>query len=90
MRNVTAKRLKREVMYAMFLDKETSKAELQKSKKDVFASSDFKPVYRAKKKNYNKTIQEVNVDYSQPKQRVTVQDILDIQKRRRHEIKFRR
>jgi len=89
MRSITAKRLKNEVMYAMYLDKETSKEELKKNRKDVFASSDFKPVYRAKKKNYNKTVQYVNVDYTQPKQLVTVEKHLEIQKQRRHKIKMR-
>ena len=91
MRNKTAKEVKRKVMFAMYMDKETSKEELQKERKSVFASSDFKSVYRARKKNYNKTEQIPNLDYSPkwPKVFPTVEDVLMRQKIRRHRLKMR-
>ena len=88
MRNKKAKELKREVMFKMYLDKETTKEELQKERKSVFASSDFKPVYRSRKKNYNSP----QVGNEPPLVKRTdsrLDKILEVQKRRRAEIKNR-
>lgn len=46
-----AKRIKRTVAMAMYVDDEVTLAEVKKNKHEVYASADFKPVYRSAKKN---------------------------------------
>ncbi len=56
MRNATAKSLKREVAFKMYVGDDVTWEDVKKDKKAVFGSPEFKSVYRAKKKNHMKTI----------------------------------
>lgn len=55
MRGKRAKQLKREVAFKMYVGDGVTWDDVKKDKNSVYSSSDFKPVYRAKKKNYMKT-----------------------------------
>lgn len=60
MRAKVAKRLKKEVMLKMYLGDGVTEQDLKKDKHSVFQTPEFKSVYRARKKNYNKSVQVVN------------------------------
>jgi hypothetical protein len=61
MRNKIAKKLKMNVALAMYVGDDVTAQDVRNDRKSVFASTDFKPVYRARKKNYSKTEQVVYV-----------------------------
>lgn len=55
MRQKVAKKLKREVAVKMYAGDDVTEAEVLANRKEIYANADFKPVYRSRKKNYNKT-----------------------------------
>jgi hypothetical protein len=59
MRNSLAKKLRLDVAVKLFVGEGVSKEDVLKDKKSVYASDEFKSVYRARKKNHNRTIQRV-------------------------------
>lgn len=61
MRNKVAKKLKMDVALALYVGEGVTEQDVKDDRKTVFASSDFKPVYRARKKNYNRTEQVVKL-----------------------------
>jgi outer membrane protein assembly factor BamA len=61
MRNAVAKRLKKTVALAMYVGEGVSEADVLKGRKSVYSSSDFKPVYRARKKKHNNPHHATNV-----------------------------
>lgn len=58
MRNKIAKKLKMEVAIAMYVGDGVTEKEVKEDRKSVFASDDFKPVYRARKKNHYRVIEQ--------------------------------
>jgi outer membrane protein assembly factor BamA len=61
MRNKLAKMIKREVALKMYVGDDVTEADVRKDRKAVYASSDFKPVYRARKKKVNHPHHATNV-----------------------------
>lgn len=55
MRNKLAKKLKMDVALALYAGEDVTEQDVRNDRKAVFASSDFKPVYRARKKNHIRT-----------------------------------
>ena len=54
MRNKTAKRLKKQVAIGMYVGDGVTEQDIMDDRKSVYASPDFKKVFRARKKNYLK------------------------------------
>lgn len=53
MRNKVAKIIKKDIALKMYMGDGISEQDVLKDRKQVYASSDFKAVYRAKKKKHN-------------------------------------
>ena len=61
MRNKLAKRLKKEVALKMYVGDGVTEKDVLKDRKSVYESSDFKPVYRSRKKRHNNPAHQTNV-----------------------------
>lgn len=61
MRNSVAKKIKKKVALAMYVGDGVSESDVMNDRKSVYASSDFKPVYRARKKKHNNLHHATNV-----------------------------
>jgi 2-hydroxy-3-keto-5-methylthiopentenyl-1-phosphate phosphatase len=94
MRNSVAKRLKKEVAIALYSGDDVSEQDVMDDRKTVFASDDFKSVYRARKKNYNRHETVVKNIIKDETPDVIINNMMTVRKRaddyRKHQIKQRR
>lgn len=53
MRNKLAKVIKKDIAIKMYVGDDVTESDIRKDRKSVYASSDFKSIYRARKKKVN-------------------------------------